>query len=212
VKKDDLKNQVWSYYRAAEKSVAWPNHLEGWDVVNLSVNGAHFLGHHRRLKSYLETNDRPEHVIITDYTFSHMASVIRSGNDRYIFETPHYTDTDWNPASHCHDVHLKRLSDIKYQKIQTIKWHTRRHRLAFQQLIKFLDAKKISWSVLRFGDTNPENIRIFDLIMGNQIDCTRFFHSYRCTEGEDSEKKLSVQLLIAETVKKHLTTTLNHIY
>jgi hypothetical protein len=212
VKQEHLKRQVWNYYRNAEKSVAWPNYLDGWDVINLSINGAHFLGYHSRLKLYLEKNDCPDHVIITDYTFSHIASVIRSENDRYIFETSHYADNDWNPALHCHEVHLKRLSDLKFQKNQTIQWHIRRHGLAFQQLVKLLDAKKISWSVMRFGDLDPENIRIFDVIMGNQIDCTRFFHNYRYFEGEDSWKKLSAQLLIAETVKNYLTKTLNHIY
>ena len=200
----NIENVVWHYLWEEEQKAAWPNLLSIPSVVNISINGGHFIGHHNRLRKYLAENSKPDHVIITDYTFSHIAHSFKHDNQRYVFERENYVDHEWNPSRYPIEVHKKRLKGIEFQKSQSKDWHIRRHRNGYNMLIKFLNSQNIKWTTLRFGDPNPDNTEIFGNFMYPGIDCTDYGKQYMSTNGEDAKKKLSLQKNIAETVQQYL--------
>lgn len=199
----NLENEVWHYFWEQELGVAWPNLLEA-NVINFSKNGAHFVGHHHRLKNYLKNNPKPDHVILTDYTFSHIFTSFKFQDKRYLFERENYIDSEWNPFAYPIEVHRKRLASLEYQKSQSREWRQRRHYLGFKNLTRFMEQQELSWSIIRFGDVSTDNIEAFDF-MGNEIDCIPIYQSYSTSEGEDSLIKLNSQAAIAELVGNKLS-------
>ena len=200
----NIETVVWNYYWEQEKKEAWPSLLNIPNVVNFSKNGAHFIGHHYRLKKYLEINPKPDHVLVTDYTFSHIARSFKWQGKRYLFERENYVDSEWNPDAYPLEVHQRRLQGIQFQKSQSREWQIRRHKKGFDMLVKFLKFHGINYSIVRFGDPREENSSAFDTIMGNQIDCKSFFQQYTTLAGENANKKLAVQKDIAQLVQEHL--------
>jgi hypothetical protein len=199
-----IESVVWNYYWEQEKREAWPSLLDIPNVVNFSKNGAHFIGHHYRLKKYLETNSKPDHVLITDYTFSHIVHSFKWQGKRYLFERENYVDSEWNPSAYPLEVHQRRLKGIQFQKSQSREWQIRRHRKGFDMLVKFLKFHNIDYSIVRFGDPRKENTLAFDDIMGRQIDCTHLFQQYTTQAGENTAIKLAVQTDIAQIIQRHL--------
>ena len=200
----NIEGTVWNYYWEQEKNAAWPSLLNVPNVINFSKNGAHFIGHHYRLKKYLETNPKPDHVILTDYTFSHIAHSFKWQGKRYLFERENYTDEEWNPDTYSLVVHRRRLDGIKFQKSRSREWHIRRHKKGFNMLVKFLKFHNINYSIVRFGDPLVTNTAAFDSFMGNQIDCKHLFQQYTTLQGEDTVTKLKVQKDIALLVEEVL--------
>ena len=200
----DLESVVWNYYWEEEQKVAWPALLNIPNVVNFSLNGGHFIGHHSRIKNYLKDNPKPDHVLVTDYTFSHIAHSFKWQNKRYVFERENYIESEWNPSVYPLEVHKKRLMGLVHQKAQSREWHIKRHKRGFDMLIKFLDYHTIPWSIVRFGDHSEENIKVFDSIMSNQIDCIPYYKQYITSNGENTEIKLQVQTDIANKINKEL--------
>jgi hypothetical protein len=202
----NMESVVWNYLWEEEQKAAWPNLLNVPNVVNISINGGHFIGHHKRLKQYLAENPKPDHVLVTDYTFSHIAHSFKHNNQRYVFERENYVDDEWNPDRYPVEVHRKRLNGIAFQKSQSKDWHIRRHRNGYNMLIKFLNSQSIKWTTVRFGDPDPNNSEIFKNLMHPGIDCTEYGKQYMSTEGENAKIKLSMQKKIAETVQEYLNS------
>jgi len=200
----NIEQVVWHYLWEEEQQSAWPNLLKIPNVVNMSINGAHFIGHHNRLKNYLKNNPKPDYVLITDYTFSHIAHSFKWQDQRYVFERENYIDKEWNPDRYPIEVHKKRLSGIAFQKSQSREWHIRRHKKGYHMLTKLLDHHNINWSTIRFGDPQNENTQVFADIMHPGIDCVSIGQQYMTAQGEDTEQKLKVQEHIAKIVQKHV--------
>lgn len=200
----NIEQVVWHYLWEEEQKAAWPNWLQGYNVVNTSINGGHFIGHHNRLRKYLAENPKPDFVLVTDYTFSHIAHSFKWQGQRYVFERENYKDSEWNPDRYPIEVHKKRLNNISFQKSQNKDWHIRRHRRGYNMLIKVLDYHNIKWSTIRFGDPDSNNTNIFASFMHPGIDCVEFGQQYMTASGEDAKIKLSVQEEIAKTVQQYL--------
>lgn len=201
---ESLESAVWDYYWEQEGKVAWPSLLKVPNVVNMSVNGGHFIGHHKRLNKYIAEHGKPDHVILTDYTFSHIAHSFKWEGKRYVFERENYVDSEWNSEDYPKEVHLKRLQGIQRMKSMSREWHIRRHKRSFSLLTKVLNYHMIPFTVVRFGDRDDINIEAFDTFMGREVDCIPFFKQYSSIDGEDSKKKLEVQPLIANKIEDYL--------
>jgi hypothetical protein len=200
----NLESVVWHYYWEEEQKVSWPALLDIPNVVNFSLNGAHFIGHHNRLKKYLTNNPKPDHVLITDYTFSHIAHSFKWQGTRHVFERESYIESEWDPSIYPLEVHKKRLAGLAHQKAQSRAWHIKRHKRGFNMLIKFLDYHNIPWSVVRFGDYSQETINVFDSIMPNQINCIPYYRQYITENGENTKIKLQLQHNIAQKIQEYL--------
>jgi hypothetical protein len=199
----NLENEVWNYFWEQEQEVAWPNLLDA-NIVNFSKNGGHFVGHHHRLRKYLANNPKPDHIILTDYTFSHIFTSFKFEGQRYMFERENYVASEWNSDAYPIEVHNKRLASIAYQKSQPREWRQRRHYLGYKNLIKFMEQQGLTWSIVRFGDVADDNIKAFDF-MGREIDCISLYQEYSTPEGENSEFKLRNQIAIAAVVGNKLS-------
>jgi hypothetical protein len=200
---DDLEDFAWRYMRKQELAVAWPNRLPG-AVTNLSFNGAHFLGHYHRLRNYL-VQDRPDHVIVTDYKSNHIGMVFNFDNQQYVFEGGNYTDSHYR-AEYPRSVHEQRLERLAVHKSQSANWIMRKHRRSYQALIGLLDKNQIPYSIMRFGHIDDAPLQAWDKFMPNHIDCTQIFRQYTVAEGEYGQKKLEYQQIIADLVQQHLDT------
>lgn len=194
---NNLEGVVWHYFWEQELAVSWPFLLDA-NVINFSKNGAHFIGYHHRLKKYLKDNPAPDHIIITDYTFSHQATSFRFNNRRYLFERETYIASEWNANDYPEAVHLKRLAGVDKQKKESHNRKLRKHRLAFKMLIKFIESQNIPYTLVRF---NSE----FDEFMPREVDCTSLYNQYTTVDGEDSKLKFDIQPTVAELVATKLS-------
>ena len=200
----NIESAVWTYLRQQELNCSWPNLLNG-RVVNRSLNGAHFVGYHKRLLQYLDKHGRPDRVLVTDFTFPHIASSFKYQGKRYVFEkSPNYGDVEYNPDEYPIEVHRELVKRMTFQLKQTRDWYIRKHHWGYWQLTKVLNYHKLQWSVVRFGDDEQENIDVFDKIMGRGIDCIDLLKQYHINGAEDGTKKLKIQSKIAERVQQHL--------
>jgi hypothetical protein len=210
---DQTIAEAWAYLRAEERKVSWPSLLKG-EITNRSINGATFTGYHKRLLQYLTTVGFPNRVLITDYTFPHIVSSFKRNNIRYLFEKQPYTDDHWNSREYSFDIHQELKSRVLFQMNQPREWHIRKHTKSFNQLVKVLNHYKLKWTIVRFGDTEQQNIDVFNGIMGTDIDCIDLFRQYRIgnlesgiySAGEYGTKKLNLQQKIAERVQEYIDT------
>lgn len=200
----NLEGAVWHYFWEEELKTSWPYLLAVPNVVNFSKNGAHFIGHLKRLKDYLSANSKPDHIIVTDYTFSHISTSFKFQGKRYCFERENYIDQEWNPEDYPLEVHQKRLGSIAYQKAQPYTRRQRKHMLGYNQLIRYIESHKIPFTTVRFGDVQENNRRAFDFIHQG-VDCTDLYLNYATENGEDSATKLQLQSAIAERVANKLS-------
>lgn len=197
----DIEDFGWRFMRERELAVAWPNLLHG-TVTNLSFNGAHFLGHYHRLRTYLAQN-RPDHVIVTDYKYNHIGMAFRFGKEQYVFEGGNYSDLNYR-AQYPRPVHELRLRRLALNQHQTANWIMRKHRRSYQVLIGLLAKNQIPYSIMRFGNIDDQQQQAFDAFMPNHIDCTLIFRQYTEATGEYGQKKLERQQIIADLVQQHL--------
>lgn len=201
---ESIMDTTWAYIRKEELKVAWPSLLRG-DVTNRSVNGAHFIGYHKRLLQYINTVGLPDRVLITDYTFAHYSSSFKRNNTRYVFERNRfYSDQEWNTKDYPIDVHKELLARIAFQSNQPREWHLKKHIKAFNQLIRVLNHYRLKWSVVRFGENKEQNVDVFNKIMGTDIDCKDLFKQYRVDDAEYATKKLNCQPEIAKRVQNYI--------
>jgi hypothetical protein len=194
---------VWHYFWEEELKASWPYLLNVPTVVNISKNGAHFIGYLKRLKDYIESNPKPDHIIITDYTFSHISTSFKFQGKRYYFERENYVNSEWNPEDYPLEVHQRRLASIAYQKSQPHARKQRKHLLGYNQLVRYIKTQEISFTTVRFGDIQENNRRAFDF-MHPGVDCTDLYLNYASPDGEESAMKLQLQSAIAERIANKL--------
>lgn len=207
---ENVQSATWAYIRKRELEIAWPSFLRG-DITNRSLNGAHFIGYHKRLLQYINSVGLPDRVLVTDYTFSHHVSSFKHNNKQYVFEkNPYYSDAEWNPNDYPVEVHRMLKEKLAFQLAQPREWHIRRHTKAYQLLVKVLKHYNLKWTVVRFGDPEKQNIGVFDKIMGTDIDCIDIFNQYRVNNDEYGTPKLNCQVEIAKRVQNYLDNIEEH--
>lgn len=203
--KGDFEFAVWAYIREQELKLAWPNLLSGFTVYNRSLNGAHFVGYQWRLRQHIEKFGKPDHVLITDFTFPHIASTFKFRGQRYVFEkSPNYGNTEWDADDYPLPVHEELVKRMTFQLAQPREWYIRKHTKSFNQLVRFMNYYGLNWTVVRFGDARQENVEVFDNIMGRGIDCIPLFKQYASLDGENGTHKQAIQKDIAAWVSNYL--------
>jgi hypothetical protein len=198
--KPNLDLEIWKFLRQQELAIAWPNLLQRAQVTNLSINGAHFIGHHSRLKKYIDQNNIPDHVIITDYAPSHQVCAFKH-NSQYV------TELTFSPMP-AHDEFIKNKirGRFKYQDQQSSDWHWRRHQKSFRMLMQCVNHYKIPYTVVVFGGHEIDLHRF----MSADVDCTDIHNEYHphtkslWEQGEHSKNKFESQQIIADRVQTAL--------
>lgn len=203
-----LEDTAFKFLRQKELEVAWPNLIKNYTVTNLSIRGAHSLGHHRRLKQWMENNSKPDLVILTDAMFDHFVVSFRYQGATKIFEKGlHYAESKWNPDHYDQEIHEKIVEKLKIQMSRPRGWFERRHQHAHFFLLKFLKHYEIPWINLRFGEHDPANVKFFSKFMPTDIDCQDIYSSYRASAvGEACLIKLQKQPVIATKIQDYLDT------
>ena len=194
---------AWKHLRRRELAVAWPSLLPNATVRNLSVNGAHFLGHCHRLRLQL-ADHRPDHVIITDHRPNHVGFLVRAGGGRYVFEGDNYQEHDYK-QQYPREVHEARLQRQAAQKSLTWQGSVAKHARSYRLLERMLREQRMDFTVLRFGGITAEEQLAFDQFMPTDLDCSAHFRRYLTGDGlEWSTLKLLQQAAIAQQVAEHL--------
>jgi hypothetical protein len=203
-----IKDTAFKFLRQKELEVAWPNFIKNYTVTNLSCKGAHFLGHHKRIKQWVANNPKPDLVILTDYTFDHYVVSFRHQGTTQIFEKGlSYNQSDWNNNHYDQAVHEKIVEKLKIQMSQPRSWFERRHQHAHFFLLQFLKHHDIPWINLKFYGHNLTNAAFFGNFMPTDIECQDIYSDYRVKEiGEACLIKLQKQSVIAVRVQDYLDT------
>ena len=199
-----VEDVSWAFLRREEKAVAWPALLTDHTVYDYSINGAHFIGYLKRLQQHVVKHGKPDLVIITDYSPSHVGVVFKDHGQRYVFESVNYDSYVWKTdkySPHVRDVYFKRLDSLKRHDDS---YHYKRHRHYYRLLQQYLDQNNIQSMTVRFGTLEERDIKAFDEFMSTDVDCTEEFKEYTTREGEHSLTKLQLQQTIAAKIKHHL--------
>lgn len=204
---DQLESMAWQLLKQEEVKVAWPNLITNYHVINSSVNGAHFLGSHKRLIEALKEHKKFDLILLTDYAFSHRVISIKTDGQRQIYEkSKDYDDANWNPKLYDESRHQAILSGLAYQSQQSWHWFRRRHQHAHYYLTKSLRDRNMPFMSVRFGENDIASSNFFAELMHRQIDCSDLTRRYQSwtQKGEWSKTKLDTQPLIAQRVQVHL--------
>ena len=178
-----------------EKALAWPSHIP--DCYNLAVTGETFQGMHKKIKKHMESNTKPELVLITDFSNSHRCVVLNRNSQKYVvkrdlifLEEKQYTWPD--------DVYNTFVEKVKQQEKYGEIYQKKKHKKSFNMLIRFLEQNSIKYKFLLFRKEN-------EYISGNYHDLTNFQEKY--TDNKQKEmcsKKLQVQKEISLYIKELL--------
>ena len=199
---NNLLSDVWKYIRHKEMSYSWTQQLDA-NVVNLSFNGAHFFGHCRRLKNYIDLHGIPDLVIVTDYEFAHLSYSVRHNNEKYYFDsltTGHQDST----------VEMLRQQKLETTYNKSRNWHLKFHRRSFNLLIQILKFYNIDYKLVRFGQCNKNNEQVFSSFMFDYIDCSYIRKKYTVDDpnsdfgAELGAIKLKMQPIIAQRINLSL--------
>lgn len=204
---NDIESKAWQFLRQEELKLAWPNLLVDYDVVNLSRNGAHFLGYHKRLLQEVTRLSKIDCVLITDYVFSHTVVSFKLHDRTHVYEkTYDYNIEQWNPTLYDKSVHDRIIELLQKQTKKPMSWFQRRHRHAYYFLRKSILQHNIPWFVVRFGERSTVNVDFFDSFMEPGIDCRDLYKAYRPHDryGEWSKSKLDTQPLVADRIQQYL--------
>ncbi len=199
---DKLSADVWKYIRQKEMSHAWTTYLDA-NIVNLSFNGAHFFGHCRRLKNYINLHGIPDLVIVTDYEFAHLSYSIRYNNKKYYFESLTTKHQDSN-------VENLRMREFEKTYNKSRNWHLKFHRRSFSLLIKILNFHNIKYEIVRFGQCTKDNEQVFSSFITHYIDCSDLRKKYTVDDpdsdfgAELGAIKLEYQPVIAERINSQI--------
>jgi hypothetical protein len=199
---DKWSDDVWKYLRQKEMLCSWTSYLNA-NVVNLSFNGAHFFGHCRRLKNYIDLHGIPDLVIVTDYEFSHVSYSVKHNNKKYYFES--LTTKNQDP-----DVENLRIQAVDRLYKRSGSWHSNFHRRSFNLLIKILNFHSINYKIVRFGQCTKKYEQVFSDFMLDYIDCLDLRKKYTVDDpnsdfgAELGTVKLEHQSIIAQRIKSNL--------
>lgn len=196
----NLEDHVWRYLREQEIKLAWPAMVKA-QVVNLSYNGAHFLGHWYRLRQFLQ-KEKPDHIIITDYQINHVGVAFRYQGKQYSFDGTNYNESAYH-GQYPVAVHELRMRNMERNKQQTNGWIIRKHRRCYQGLTALIESYQIPYSLMKFGNVTGSIQPPFDQFMPTQIDCTNIYGGYTVSDGEWSDKKRISQHEIAKLVNSY---------
>jgi len=198
--KPDSDLEIWRFLRHQELAISWPNLLQQVQVTNLSINGAHFIGHHSRLKKYIDQHGVPDHVIITDHAPSHQACAFK-------YNVQYVTELTFSPMP-AHDDFIKNKirGRFDYQNQQSNDWHQQRHQKSFSLLMQCVKHYKIPYTVVAFGGYEID----LDRFMSADVDCADIHNEYHphtkslWQQGEHSKLKFESQQIIADRVQTAL--------
>lgn len=201
-----LEQNAWNFLRQKELEVAWPALINNYNVVNLSRRGAHFLGHFKHLKSYLQNNIKPDLVILTDTHLEHIVVTLHHEGRLRIFEKAmNYDASSWNSKLYDKFTHDRIESLVKKQLTKPRAWLKRRFKLAHYFLMRFLQQQGIPCVYMTFGNFDPDDNEFFVNLMPVDIDCQTSWSIYRPNQYQEiCHAKLQQQPVIAKQVEKFL--------
>jgi len=203
----NIQAMVWNYLRKQELKISWPSMLDpSMSVYNYSVNGAHFVGYLKRLKTHIEKYGNPDFIFVTDYFVSHQCTTFKWEGIRYYFEKSTYGDAGWDPELYSEPVHERLKARLEIQSTKNKKWHLRKHKKAYDQLIRYIRSRNIPYATIRFSSGTGIMFwrQVFDKFMKTDIDCVPERMKYQYKDGEDSRKKKAIQQVIADKVQSYI--------
>lgn len=202
---EDLANVAYKGLRAEEKNHSWPNQLENCNVVNLSLNGNHFGNYLIQLKSFLKQRGKPELILLTDHTASHMFVYFTYNGTKYnFFCEPHAQHQVYNPLQHKYpeQVHHIKIQCIKRQLKYRDTYQERKCYRYLKLLRKFIEQQDISYKFVLLRTSNQKYFeQPIDL-----TDLRKQWAGENEYQGELCKAKYDMQKECAERVGKLMWT------
>lgn len=191
---NDLLKLAYAYKRSKEKEIAWPALLDQ-PVINLAVSGETFQGMHHKIKNYIEKNNKPDLILITDFYHEHNCVVVNKNKKFVVKRDTAFIDQpqDVYPP----DVYEIFKTRANEQRHKGTNYQIRKTIKSFYQLEKVLEKNNINYRLLCFRNYHKKYI----WYNKNFVDCTEFISKYRSTNEDNCIKKLQAQKFIADFLK-----------
>lgn len=201
-------------YRTEEKKISWPSLLP-YNTDNLSLNGNHYGNYIKQLEKYCENVKKPDIVLITDYSPSHMFIYFTDRGKKYKFLTEadmvkeQYNKTKHNFPEH---VHRKKRYFIQKQNSYRPSYQKNKNRRYFSLLVEKLNQLKIDYffvSLRKENKTFDHPSKVIDL-SGVRDQWSVGDESNR-EFGEFSKLKYDLQPICAKIVQQRIEEYYNNI-
>lgn len=198
---ENIDKDLVQYLKKKQLEKAWPTYLDvNHTVTNLSFHDRTAIGYLRSLHRYLESNKKPDKILVTDHTPTHQ--VFR------LYPRSKYYEVSYDPGDLF--VFNNRISldeDIQlqiYQKSKSLYEKNSNHIIKrslklFGWFLKYLERNGFEYQVIFF-----HNIFKNSFTSSKSIDCTHFYQQYFTEKGEIPLIKANLQNNIAQHIQKSL--------
>lgn len=168
-----------------------------YKVVNLSKNGATAQGYYLRLKKFEDQNGRPTTILLTDHGTNHCAHWMNWKGKKYFLEygrdgdfecnTRYTLPCDLQLKIHNRTQEFRRKNLIHYRANRSMNW-----------FVNYLKKHSYNYKLITFYEN-------FDAFSKNAIDCRDLNKLYYREDGDDCDKKIELQSLIADRILSQIT-------
>jgi len=191
-----VSKEISKYLRVRQLERAWPSMIKQHNITNLSFGGRTAIGYLKSLQKYLESNPKPDRILITDHTPTHQ--VFRLAPNEEYYESSYELGDDFQ-LNHRISIDEKKQFEI-YQKAKFLyhknpKTIVKRSLRFFKWFLKYLDKNNFQYQLIFFIDLFQENFRTT-----TSIDCTKYYKEYHKSDGDDPNTKIKLQSSIANHV------------
>jgi len=194
VSMSNLMHEAYKYKSAAERRVSWPTML-GHNVTNLAVVGETYLGMYVKLQKYMAENKKPDLILLTDFTPSHIGIYINSnGTKTLVRRDLHFI----NKQQHTYhdDVYEKFVSRANIEVSKGADYIKRKNQRSYRMLSRSLLRQKLNFKFCAFY---KDSLSFID-----GIDCTHLPSLYNVKDGVSPKLKLLTQSKIADFILKEI--------
>ena len=191
-----LVNDAYSFLNQQEKLVAWPAQLSK-DSVNLTTNGETFITMFVKLKIFLQNNNKPNFIVITDFDRGHYSAVVNDKQKVVMKRDIALLDNEqnWYDAS-MYEIFKKK---VRTQHSKGYNFWLRKNYKEYQLLTKFIEQQNIAYKTFSFMGYIPQ--------LKNSVDLVHLTKKWMLSDHTvDVDKKFDVQKETADLIRPYITS------
>ena len=202
----DLKKVAMQELRQQEKQSSWPTYLD-YAVENKSINGNHFSNYIIQFEKFLKENNKPDLILITDYSQSHMVVYFTYKKQKYKFLCePHAENEVYDKELHNYpkEVHDIKIKLIKKQNQYSDSYQSRKNLKYLKLLQTKLENANIPYIGVVLRAKNKFLFQNFDHVVDISHIKSQWCVGDEYDSGEICYKKFHLQKKCADEVSNFL--------
>jgi len=196
----EIIDEAYAYKRQYEINVAWPGYLKN-PIKNLAVFGETYEGMLIKTKQYIADYDKPDMIIITDFTETHHGHYINLNNKEYYVKRDSHL-LDKPQKTWPNDVYNIFKEKVKEELQYSKTYHFKKHQKELESFIDYLTKNNLNHKLCIFREWTKKIVNV------DYIDCVflteRYITNTKNGEEVDTKTKHQTQKLIANYIEEKI--------